>query len=122
MKYYLDMPIVGLDGEALPSRAVKSDPRSGQPLEKPEDVPALTLRMALIEALLRPQQDDASTPGLAYTLFTLAERCKSKSAVEFEAYDITLLKERVEKTWGVLVVGRVWSILEKRDEPEPRAE
>lgn len=77
----------------------------------------MTLKVACLEALLSGRPEDANTPGLAYRLYSLAQRVHDGGPVDMDAADVDLVKQRVEQRWAVFpnVVGAAWTLLEGRD-------
>lgn len=86
------------------------------------DAPDLTLAVVCAEACLRALDDDAAQPGLAARLFNLAARINAGGARDVDAEDVGIIKRRIERSFGPLVVGRSWDLLEGRGEEEARVD
>jgi hypothetical protein len=79
----------------------------------PKQVPVTLARIAA-NALLQNYPDEANLAGAEKVKrFELAMKVSSaKKAIPLVAEDIALIKERIAKAYGPLVVGRAWQLLD----------
>jgi hypothetical protein len=88
---------------------------AGAPILDP-DKQSVTLQTVSIEALMAFPIDDADktmSGKQKAALHSLAERFyQASEAVEMTAEEVTLLKERIGKAYGPLIVGQAWRMLE----------
>lgn len=78
-----------------------------------EGEPALTLRSAIVNALLTPLKGDEALNGPSKLKnWLLAQRIHGDDSPDMKAEDIALVKERVGRGYTALVVGRVYEMLD----------
>lgn len=100
MKIDVTQPIVDLSGRPVPEGAE-------------EGSPVLTLRSAIVTALLTPFKGDETMEGPAKLKhFLLAQRVHGDDAPDLKAEDIALIKARIGKGYAALVVGRAFELLD----------
>ena len=86
---------------------------------------AFTLRDATVVALDSVFPDEAKMEGKEkYRLGHLASRIYgAKEAINLEAADVALIKERIGKAYGPRIVAEAWDLLDPKDlPPEPKKE
>ncbi len=98
--------LIGPNGEIIPA---SPDP----------DAQPMTLKDVCMTALLTQMQGDAETKGQAYRLYTLANQVKADGMVNITAFDVALIKERIERIYPPWIVGQAWDQL---DPPPPPPE
>lgn len=109
MKINFSAPILNFDGEAVMETDEKGKPLEGKPL---------TLSTISVNALVMPLPDGRGQQEhldgaakvrhacLAETIF------KSTAPIDLKVEDIALIKERIGRGYGPLVVMRCWALLE----------
>lgn len=96
MKVQLDTKILNLQGE--PIKDGDGD---------------LTLKAVICAAMLGLLQEDQNADSTAKVrMFRLAQRAVDGGEQDISAEDITLIKQRVGKMYGALIVGRAFDLLE----------
>lgn len=85
----------------------------GKPIKEGKD--PVTVKDILLQACTAQLQEDAQMPGVKkFELYNLANKINGqKKDIELTVEEIATLKDRVGKAFNVLVVGQVWTILEK---------
>lgn len=85
----------------------------GKPIKEGKDV--ITVKDILMQACTANLQTDAQMEGTKkFELYQLAMKVNaSKKDIDLTIEEIATLKDRVGKGFNVLVVGQVWSALEK---------
>lgn len=74
----------------------------------------LTLGTASIQSLMTPVKGDEDMPVLdKVRYFKLASALHGAAEIDLPIEDVALIKERVGKVFTVLVVGRVFELLER---------
>lgn len=108
MKVKTNTPIVSLEGK--PIKVPVSD-------EKNADLAPLTMGKAMEVALLSQIEGERNTePMASFDRYRLAERIHdAKDTVEITIDEAKLIKDRVAKIFGPLILGRVWTALEGTD-------
>lgn len=72
-----------------------------------------TLKTVCLTALVQPLEEDRSqTAEQKLALYTLAKKVNRGGVVEVTAEELTTIKTRVGKMFGVLVVGLVFEMLD----------
>lgn len=107
MKISLNQKIKDLDGEAIETQIIKG---------KKVKTEILTLGSAITQALTNNYKDDQELSGNEKVKrFTLAQKIyrKKETSVDLKVEEITLIKNLIGKSYGTLVVGQIWQILEK---------
>jgi hypothetical protein len=94
--------ITDLDGKSVPN----PDPKGWKPYLTLSDVTATALEANLDE-------DKSETTGVPkYERDNLTRKIYKQTKVVLTAEQITLIKERIGKAWGSLVVGAAWRLLD----------
>ena len=122
MKLKMNAVIKDLDDYPVPFTETVRDKKTGATLYEDEakEHPkvtehAMTLKDALIGALMTPMKGDESMDAAEKTtLFSLAVDIK-KGSTELTAEEIVLIKGRIAKRYPPLVVGRVCELIEGKD-------
>ena len=79
----------------------------------PKDPKPLSLSDVAIVALEATLEEDNKAGGQAkFDHDQLARKVHNKASVVLTAEEIALLKERIGKAWGALVVGQAWRLLD----------
>ena len=105
MKYDIDQTFLDLEGEPI-LEGVK------------EDAKPFTLRAMLTLACLNADPQKYADGEAKYKVYKLLRRLGSKAKeLGFESDDIILLKDIVGRVFNVYVVGLIYDVLEKKDEP-----
>lgn len=108
MKTDVTQVIKDLDGNTLPI----TDP-TGRILTAEEGGGPLTLRKVAIEALIQPLRGDEGLDGeTKLKHFTLAMLVQEQDQPELSSEHIALIKQRIGKGYGAIVVGRAFKMLE----------
>jgi hypothetical protein len=106
MKIPLDTPLLDFDG---------------QPIKEKADADGLTMRRVLIRSAMYIE-DGNNPPGEAkfkqYQLAAKIDAIPPDGAANFSIEELAALKANVGKMWLPLIVGRVWSILDKHEHDE----
>jgi hypothetical protein len=88
---------------------------AGKPLPNGPDGP-MTLATIACSALIGVMQDDQSLPADdKVKMFRLAQQAIKAGVQEVKVEDVTLLKRRIGKMYGPLVVGRAYDLIEHGD-------
>lgn len=95
-----NQPLVGLDGKPILTGDAKA------PI-------VLTLGEASVTALENTLEEDKTATGAEkFKRDELARKVYKKSDVVLTAEEIALIKDRIGKSYGALVVGAAWRILD----------
>lgn len=90
---------------------VLTDIMTGKPIKDGET--SLTLATVVVNALMVQSQDDKDLSGKEKVeAYQLATRIVKGGVVDITSTEAALMKERVSKLYGALVVGQVWPILD----------
>lgn len=86
--------------------------------QKGKEVVEIDLKLAkvLITALTSNFEDEKNLEGEEKVKrFIIAQKIQRKKdgVVDLSVEDVAMIKKLVGKTWGTIVVGQVWEILEK---------
>lgn len=100
---------------ALSAKAIKVTDLEGEP--------EFTIRDVATNALTAETQDNTKLDGKEkIKRFRLAERIYGcKEPIKLSAEDIVLVKEQINKIYGITVTTRAWDILDGNDEEVPAA-
>ena len=79
-----------------------------EPNDKGEAVDA-TLKMAIVNAVLSPVKDESGIEKVKK--YELAKKVFNADEVDLNEDDIKLIKERVGKLFGPIVVGQIYELL-----------
>lgn len=97
----------------------------GKPLQSPDakNTKGLTLGEAAMAALVAPLEEDKGMAGAEkFKLEELARKVYNSKAAHLTVEDIALIKTRIGKAYGPLVVGPAWRLLDpevkKAEEPK----
>jgi hypothetical protein len=89
----------------------------GKALFNPETKVTLTLGEVAITALETMNQEDRDMPGAKkFQMDELARKIHGNKAAVLPVEDITLIKERIGKAYGPMVVGPAWRLLDPATE------
>jgi hypothetical protein len=94
MKINFDQELKGLDGEALK-----------------EGDKAFTLKRAAVEALVALAPDDRANGEEKCKRWQLAVRVNGGGEVELSPEEAAMVKERIGRLYGPLVIGPAWQLL-----------
>lgn len=73
----------------------------------------ITLGRAAANALIQGYPEEANLPGAdKVKRFELAMKVTGAAKLQLVAEDVVLIKERIAKGYGPLVVGRAWQLLD----------
>lgn len=119
MKRNFSAPIRDIKGAPILTMEEQGPDGEGK-AQPPKQVPA-TLAFASFAALTMPLRgDEAMGAEQKLRLYALTQKVHAGGVVDVSAEDIALLKERIGRAHGVLVVGRAYELLEA-DLSEPAA-
>lgn len=108
-------PILDLKGNEI-----KKTDKDGNPMEGPEHI--LLLVHVCQDALTNSYADEQSLSGSEkFKRYSLALKIDSAMPVDISAPENAELQKVVAKSFGPLVVGRVYDILEKKDAKDETA-
>lgn len=101
MKINIDQKIIGIDGV--------------KPLENTENGLDLTLKNVCINSILFPdeKQRDGKKKFEDFEIFVKLRDAKKE--VDLSSEEISRIKEKAVFALGVLVMGQVWNMLEKKE-------
>ena len=115
MKIVVTQQIMGLDGTHMVTGKQVCQ-MCGQAVSEPGP---MTVRLAATRSLTATFRDEQSLPGdQKIARFHLALKLTDEDEPDLKAEDIVLIKKLVGKTYGPVVVGRVWAILDPQGEAE----
>ena len=106
MKIDFSTLLLGLDGEVLRTPPTKAG----------EEGKAQTLSRVCVDALVAVEPNTIPDGKTSFERYQLAEKINDKKEVDLEAEDIVILKDRVGKIFGPIVVGPAYNLLEGKKE------
>lgn len=105
MEIDLTQELIGLNGKPLQAQDRDDE-------DKPVTV-NLTLRKAIVEALMAAFKDEDNLSGAdKVKRYKMAQKIQDAERMMFSAEDLSLIKKLVAKLYSTLVVGIVWEILD----------
>lgn len=99
--------LIGLDGEPL-----KTPDRLGDRGQIIKAGVIQTLGKVCVDALVTVERGASPDGKVSFTRYQLAQKINGQGEVEVDADEIVMLKDRVGKNFGPVVVGPVYIILE----------
>jgi hypothetical protein len=110
MKINFDQKIVNLEGKPMMEQTQDNDGERGPDRE-------VTLGRACVNALLTPEDKKVDGPE-KLVRFELAKKIYKGGEVDLETDEISKIKGLVGDVYGVLVTGRAWKLLEKKEDED----
>jgi hypothetical protein len=83
------------------------------PYGKPFEPEAITLEQTCFQAVSAALPTDQALPVPdKLKLYRVAQKISAGGVVDFSVEELTLIKERIGKTWSTLVIGAAFDILD----------
>jgi len=107
MKIDVTQQLRSIEGEPLATPETTC-PQCGQAME----TSPVTVRQVATGALMAQRRDEETSGEEKVRRYALAVKIHGEDDPDLRAEDVALVKELVGKSYGPLVVGQVWSMLD----------
>lgn len=90
------------------------------PYGKPFEPASITLEQACFQAVSAALPEDQGLPVQEkLKLYRAAQKISASGVADFTVEELTLIKERIGKTWSTLVIGAAFDVLDADYGPPP---